>query len=184
MGTVYGGITPATAPNPNAVALATAEAANKKKAGWLLAIAIFSAINAFMCLANVDFMFLFGMAVTYFVAGLASATGHGNIVGFVFGLLAAGGFAGLWVQAKKAATWAYILGTLFYLGDVAILGFSMSAAQDAPGDAMAGLVKMMIIHVIALIFLIIGIFSAMKVNKLRAQAQNAVPGVISTSAGA
>ncbi len=185
MGTVYGG--PAAAnmpPQANTVALATAEAKCKKLAGWILAIAIFSTINAVMCLANVDFMFLFGMAITYFVAGLATGTGHGNVVGFVFGLLAAVAFGGLWMQAKKAATWAYVVAMVLYLGDLGILGLSLALAPATADEATAGLVKMVIFHIIALICLIMGTVAAVKVNRLRAQMQTAVPGVISTSAGA
>lgn len=129
-------------------------------ANWFYWIAGLSLVNSVISLFEGNWSFAVGLGITQIFDGIARAAveeGVGNWIKYVFftlDLIAAAVFAIFGVFANRAQSWAFVTGMILFALDGAILLFF--------GDVLG-----IIIHALALYFLVRGLLAARQSNQFQ-----------------
>ena len=112
-----------------------AEQAVKRGANWFVWIAALSVVNAIIVMSGEKTHFLMGLGITTFVDAIAQQAGSGGLfLEIALNGFAVGAFLLFWNFARKAQSWAFIVGmTIYALDGVLLLAF-----KDIPGVAFHG----------------------------------------------
>src|SRR2546423_675275 len=98
----------------------------KSGARWFFWIAVLSLATSLLALTGSNFAFFLSLGVTQVIDGLAKgiATDLGDsvrIVGLIFNILVAGGFALIGWLALKRRLWIFVLGMVLFALDAMVL---------------------------------------------------------------
>jgi hypothetical protein len=128
----------------------------KSAAAWFYIIAALSVINAAAYLLfDSDLSFVVGLGMTQVVSGIASYLGDSYIpIAMLITLFIAGVFVLFGIFARKAKTWAFIIGLVIYVLD-ALLFFVVR-------DWLS-----ILFHAFAAYFIVLGSLACHKLNKAR-----------------
>ncbi len=105
------------------------EARRNKGASWFYWIVGLTIINSIIVLSGIDFSFSLGATATLFANVLARETGttSAHIMAIGFDIVVIGFYAMCGVMASRGATWAFILGIIFFALDslLSLIGFQI-----------------------------------------------------------
>jgi hypothetical protein len=126
-----------------------------KSASYLLfIIAGFSVINFIVFLAGSDINFVVGLAITQFIAAVASIIGSSTatLLAVIASLVFAAIFLVLGIFGRRGKTWAFVAGIVVYAADTILFFF----VQDW---------QSIIFHLVILFLLIMGARACFKMNR-------------------
>lgn len=177
MGTILGSAAAAPAPEQqSALQVATAQAACRRHAGWIGIVALLTVVNSVGMAAGLDWNFLVGLGVTTLIDIFArkGAGTAGSVMAVAVAVIAGALFGLLWNFARKGASWAFLVAGILYALDTLVYLLLALAA--------GALWINVLLHGVALYYILKGVGAAGRLRALLAPQAAAVPGVISSSA--
>jgi hypothetical protein len=130
----------------------------RSSAGWFFWIAGASIVNTLLMIFAVNLMFVVGLAIPLLASALAQDSSMAmNVIAFVVTVIMAGLFVFFGIYARRRHVWAFILGIILY----AIDGILFVLIRDWMS---------IVFHVLALVYLSMGVQSVLKSKRLEKEA--------------